>query len=115
MGLLSRTKGKVWEREVAALFRAVMPSETIRRGLQSRDGSEAADVEMPFFFPECKHEKKPRPRAALEQAEEAMERGGIKGKVAIAVIKQQRKEPYVVIRLSDFLDLVGEWYQGRQR
>ncbi len=109
MGKLSRTKGATWERELARRFGEVMPGAKVRRGLQDRDGVEAADVDCPCFWVEAKHQRKPRPRAALEQAEEAAP----KGRVPVAVIKEQRKRPYVVIRLDEFLEFVGEWWELR--
>jgi len=106
-GAASRRKGHTWERAVAAKFREVMPGAEIKRGFQTRGGgAEEADVEMPYFHVECKVGKLPNPRAALAQAV----RDRQPGKMPIAVVKDDRKPPFVVLHLDDFLDLIGEWW-----
>lgn len=111
MGRLSRTKGKVWERAVAAMFRDAMPSAagSIKRGWQARSGKDAADVVVPVFHVECKHGIKPNPRAALEQAVN----DASAGMVPVAVIKDNHGEPFVVFRAADFFDFVREWWATR--
>lgn len=125
MGLLSRRKGKVWEREVARRFREVLPGCHVRRGLQSRDGAEAADVEgVPYFWIECKHQALPNIAAALQQARdasthhermvagralEANETASARRRWPIAVVKRNRAEPLVAMGFDDFLALVREW------
>lgn len=49
----SRTKGRAWEQEVARILRE--RGWSAKRGLQSRDGSDAPDVvtDLPLW-PECK-------------------------------------------------------------
>lgn len=111
MSKAQRTKGAVWEREVARRFAEALPNSGAKRGLgQARSASEVADVDVPCFWVEAKHHKLVRPGAALDQAVEASE-GSTKWPVAI--IKQNRREPFVCMRLDDFLDLAGEWWERR--
>ena len=111
MGKMQRNKGARWERDLAKLFAGAMPGANVRRGLcQVRDSSEMADVENPVFWVEAKVGKKPNPRAALKQAVEAAP----KGRVPVAVIKDDRQTPFVAMQLEDFLDFVGEWWERSQ-
>lgn len=111
MGKMQRDKGARWERALAKRFHEVMPGANVRRGLcQVRCSSEMADVETPVFWVEAKVGKKPNPRAALAQAQSAAP----KGRVPIAVVKDDRKEPFVTLSLDDFLDFVGEWWERGQ-
>jgi len=66
-GRTSRTKGAVWEREVARRLRDIWPEA--RRGLQARMGGDAADVEGCPLHVECKCGRGVQVRAALDQAE----------------------------------------------
>ena len=108
MSKSEREKGKRWERDVATRFREAMPGAEIKRGWQARSGSDAADVECPHFWIECKVGKRPPVVRALVQAEEACGDGPL---VPIAVVKQDRQEPTVTLRLADFLDFVREWWE----
>lgn len=109
MGASQRRKGHTWEREVARKLRDAMPGCGARRGIQTRHGGgEAADVMLdgPFHI-ECKAGRKPNIRAALAQAEADCERG----MMPVAVIKDDRQRPFVVMTLEDWLDLVAENWQ----
>lgn len=107
MSKLSRTKGKVWEREVARMFRAYFGGGAlIKRGHQTRSGRDGADVEGTPFWIECKHQRNCTPEAALVQAEEASSGAGDK-RTSIAVCKSHRGKPFVVLRLDRFLALAG--------
>jgi hypothetical protein len=106
-GLHSRRKGANYERELVHRFREVMPGAAIRRGLQSRSGGEVPDVECPVFWIEAKRGKKPNVRAALEQAITAAPEGN----VPVAVIRDDKSEAFVALRLDDFLDFIQEWWQ----
>lgn len=110
-GARSRRKGIRFERELVHRFRETMPGAEIRRGLQFRDGAEVADVDCPVFFPEAKRGKKPNVRGALRQALDKAP----KGRIPVAVIRDDRAEPFVALLLEDFLELVSEWWQGRMR
>lgn len=98
----SRRKGHNYERELVHLFRAVMPGANVKRGLQYRDGGDAPDVDCPRFWIEAKRGKKPNPRAALKQAQEATD-----GRTPVAVIRDDRGEAFVCLSLADFLEMVG--------
>ncbi|MBN1632136.1 MAG: hypothetical protein JW990_20455 [Thermoleophilia bacterium] len=110
-GARSRRKGAQFERDMVHCFREAMPGAEIRRGLQYRCGEEVADVDCPVFWPELKRGKKPNVRAALRQALAAAP----KGRVPVAVIRDDRQEPFVALLLEDFLDFVAEWWLGRNR
>jgi hypothetical protein len=112
MGARSRRKGAQAERDLAKRFAEAMPGADCKRGIgQARRGSEVADCEVPYFWVESKHGKRPNPRAALAQAIEASEANGNR-KTPIAVIRDDRKEAFVCMRLDDFLGFVEEWWQA---
>jgi hypothetical protein len=109
-GATSRRKGARFERAMVHRFREAMPGAEVRRGLQSR-GEEVADLDCPVFWPELKRGKKPNIRGALRQAIEAAP----EGRIPIAVVRDDHAEEIVTLLLDDFLDLVGEWWDARQR
>lgn len=110
MGRFSRMKGKRGERKTAEELREVFPefSEKIRRGLQARLGHDEPDIlGIPGVHVEVKTGKQPNPRAALQQAiRDARE--GDRG-VPVAVIRDDRKEPFAILRWSDFLVMLQTW------
>ncbi len=116
MSASQRRKGAQWERDLAKLFAEAMPGGDVKRGIgQSRGGgAEVPDVVCPAFHVEAKVGKLPNPRAALAQAERDVESAESK-LWPVAVVKDDRKAPFVTMRLDDFLDLVGEWWEMRQR
>lgn len=107
-GAGNRRKGHDFERALVHRFREVMPGAEINRGVQSREGNEAADVECPVFWVEAKRGKQPNPRAALRQATEAAPHG----RVPLAVIRDDRAKPFVALSLDDFLEFVAEWWSS---
>ena len=111
MGRMQRVKGQVWERAVAALFRAALGlgADVVKRGWQARDGREASDVQGTPFWIECKHQRLCNAQAALRQAEEATD-----GRPPVAVCKDNRGAPFVVMRLNAFLALVGRAHGPRK-
>ena len=109
-GMHSRRKGARFERELVWRFREVMPGAEVRRGLQSR-GGEVADVDCPVFWPEAKRGKQPNVRGALRQATNAAP----PGRIPIAIIRDDRAEPFVALSLDDFLELVAEWWARRDK
>ena len=108
MGALSRRKGQVFERELVHLFREAMPGTDIKRGLQCR-GEETADVDCPVFWIEAKHHHRVNIQAAMDQARAAAP----KGKIPVAVCKDDRRPAVVTMDLEDFLELVREWWAKR--
>jgi hypothetical protein len=108
-GLRSRRKGADWERELVHRFRNAMPDAGVRRGLQARSGQEVPDVDCPVFWVEAKRGKCPNVRRALAEAEA----DAAEGRVPLAVVRDDRAEPFVALRLDDFLELVTEWWARR--
>jgi len=109
-GLMSRRKGARFEREMVKRFRDVF-GEDVRRGLQSRSGEEVPDVDVPCFWVECKRERRTSPKKALAQAIG----DATKGRIPIAVCKDDRCEPTVTMLLDDFLEVIGEWWEASKR
>lgn len=109
-GRSSRRKGADFERAMVHRFREVFGDEDVRRGLQSR-GEEVPDVDVPCFWVECKREKRTSPKAALAQAVDAAP----KGRIPIAICKEDRSDATVTLLLDDFLELVREWWSLTSR
>ncbi len=110
-GRASRDKGKRGERATANEIRAALPDLPIRRGWQSRAGSDDADVVgLPGYWVEVKHGAQPSPRAALAQAVADSEG---KGLVPVAVIRDLRREPFAVMRWPDLLRLIAAGVRAR--
>ena len=108
MGKSQRTKGHNWEREVARIMREATPGCEAKRGFQTRGGAaEEPDVVHPLYNIECKVGAKPPVRNALVTAVDTCP----PGKWAVAVIKEDRKPPYVVMPMDHWLDLVGEHWE----
>ena len=100
-GARSRNKGARGERQTAKEMASVMPGFELRRGIQSRTGGDASDIEgAGRLHVEVKTGKKPNPRAALHQAERDV-RGS---RIPIAVIRDDRDPPYVFMRWHTFLE-----------
>ena len=105
MGKMQRDKGARWERDVANRFKAVGFGDA-KRGFQTRGGAaECADVSAGPFHIECKVGKKPPIRTALTTAVTTCP----EGLIPLAVIKEDRRDPFVVIQLDDFLEFAKEW------
>lgn len=74
MGLMQRTKGKVWERKVADMLRQRWPNAIVRRASQA-ERADNPDVfvegerKLERLWLECQDARKPTPLAKLEQAE----------------------------------------------
>jgi hypothetical protein len=107
MSASQRRKGHDWERATAQLFRGAMPGAAIKRGGDGTRRDVAADVQVPFFWLECKCGARPNAEAALVQAEGACNDPTL---WPVAVVKRDRREPYVALRLDDFLEIVAAWY-----
>jgi Holliday junction resolvase len=101
MARMSRTKGKVGEREVAALLRE--HGFEGARGVQYQGGRDSADVVgLPGFHIEVKRVEAFRLYEALEQAKGERKPGDIP-----AVFHRPNMRPWVVVlEASDFLSLV---------
>ena len=110
MGAMQRRKGAAFERFVSNTLKTVFPAS--KRGLgQTRAAGEVPDVDAPGYWPECKHQQRTNPRAALAQAIEA---SGASGRVPFAVCKDNGEAPFVTLRLTDFVELLyGYHYYDR--
>ena len=108
MGKSQRTKGHGWEREVARRLRECMPGCQAKRGLQTQGGAQdVPDVSAGPLHIECKVGKRPPVRKALLTATSTCP----KGKIPLAVIKEDYRVPYIVMQLDDFEDFLGEWWE----
>ncbi len=110
-GLHSRRKGADFERALVREFRERMPDATVRRGLQARSGDEVPDVDLPCFWLEAKRHRRTNVKGALAQASAAAP----KGRWPIAVCKDDGEAAVIAMQLDDFLELLGEWWEGRNR
>jgi hypothetical protein len=106
-GARSRRKGAGFERWTAKTFREALGDESIRRGFQARSGAEAPDVDVPGWWIECKHHRRVNVFAALAQAVAVAPAG----RTPIAVVKNDREEPIVALRLADFLALIARAHE----
>ncbi len=106
----ARLKGKVGERKTATDLREALPqlAEKIRRGWQTRSGSDEADVlGVPGFWFENKSCRKVQLQAALRQAITACKESDI----PVVVAREDRQEPMALLRWSDFLVLLQRYFQ----
>jgi hypothetical protein len=107
MGRSQREKGKRGEREIASRIRAVLPEHAgaIRRGWQSRSGSDDPDVVLPDWLPmwiESKLGAAPRIEAALRQAIDAAPQG----MMPVAITRRDRCDAIVTMRIDDWLAML---------
>jgi len=102
MGKSQRAKGARFERELVNYLRDFGGPAVPRRNLQSQGGEAVGnDVLWGCFGIEAKVGKLPNPRAALAQAE----RDACEGRVPVAVIKDDRCEPFVVMRWDEWVEM----------
>ena len=107
MSKMQRDKGARWECDVVNRFKAAGFSDA-KRGFQARGGAaECADVSAGPFHVECKVGKRPPIRTALTTAVTTCPAAVI----PVAVIKEDRRPPFVVMQLDDFLEFAEEWRQ----
>ena len=108
---MQRDKGKRWERAVAALYQEALGLGK-RTGWHQSHGLEVADVTVVLplhphwprgIWNECKHHKLVPLRAAMRQAIHDAPTGHL----PIVVAKDDRSEPLVVLRLTDWLALLA--------
>ena len=109
-GASCRRKGHDFERAIRRELASVFGDDLVRRGLQYRGGMDCADVIAPGLWVECKAQRQTNPRAALAQAVRCSEGRNLK---PIAICKDDRCQPVVMMRLEDFLELLREWHAKR--
>lgn len=103
-----RAKGHTFERWVAKKFRTALEGCDAKRGIQTRGGgSEVGDVVGTPYHIEVKVGVAHSPRAALRQAIN----DAAPGKLPVAIIKDDRKKPFVVMTFEDFLELAQECWE----
>ena len=101
MGKMQRNKGAAYEREIVHVLveRGYMAARNL---MQTREGG--ADIILQDFIIECKRRASIAIYDWLDQATLAA-----KGrKRPLVVARGDRRESVVILRLEDFLDLVGE-------
>lgn len=111
-GRSSRIKGAAGERKTANELNDRSPADLeVKRGIgQTRAGDEVPDVDgIDCLWVEVKTQKRGNPRAALAQAKEAA--ASHPGRIPIAVIRDTRKEPFMVMSWVDFLELWQEYWE----
>lgn len=97
-GRRSREKGRVFERLVAKLLRAVWPDA--KRGFQSRSGKDGCDVEHTPYWLELKCGQRVNVRAAMRQALAATD-----GRPVVVVSREDRGEILVTMKFEDWREL----------
>lgn len=116
MGLKSRRKGGVGEREACEVLRPLWP-DVQRTAMQSRGGGEQADLaNTPGFWVEVGRGKSVSPTAKWEQAKEDVGLGYYAGcaadppsnTVPIALTRRDRGEWLVTMHVDDFIRLVRQ-------
>jgi Holliday junction resolvase len=101
MGKMQRNKGAAYEREIVHAL-VERGWDAARNLTQTREGG--ADIILQDFILECKRRAKISLYDWLDQATLAAK--GRKRPVVVA--RADRRESVVILRLDDFLDLVGE-------
>lgn len=114
-GKKSRTKGHNYEREIARLFREILPDCDAKRGFQTRDGGKCeADVVIPGadeLHVECKRGKKVGYRSALKQAvSDSRERRAL---LPVVIAKDDHCEPVAHMPLEVFQVFLRCWWLVR--
>lgn len=105
MSKYQRDKGKRGECEIARQF-ATLYGPDVRRGQQSRSRRDGCDVEGTPFWIECKTGANPPVWRAMAQAIDDTD-----GRMPLAVVRRDRCEALVVLRLEDFLAICGDTYE----
>ena len=113
MGKSQRTKGAVYEREIALAFSKAFQAKFSRNIGQSRDGGN--DIDVGPLVVECKRRKTLTTlRKWMDQAIVAAKRRLVPGTdltttpaIPMIVCREDNGESLVVLRLADFLTLIG--------
>jgi len=108
-GKASRRKGHDFERSLVRLFKDAFSGSpvTILRGLQAARSFEP-DVRLGRFWIEAKVGARPRPLAALDQAQLGACGYGRPGDVPVAVVKVDGQDPVVLMRFKEWIELVQD-------
>lgn len=107
MSASQRRKGASWERDLANRWREKLYPDA-RRGIgQARSGGEVCDVESTPWWCELKVGQRPDILGAMRQAVKATD-----GRPPLVVVKRDREEPLVCMRLEDFEKLILAQREG---
>lgn len=111
MGKMSRDKGKVGERELAALFREC--GFDAKRGVQHKGGAESPDVvtSIDELHVECKRVESLSLYPALEQAERD---AGLE-KMPVVFHRRNKKPWVVILHAAEFLALLKKAGYGVEK
>jgi len=112
MGRHSRQKGKRGEQEVARRLRAIF-GDVVKRGWQAA-GPAAPDVDAPFFWVECKRQKRVNIMQALRQASDEREKAN-DPRTPIAHCQQDREPGTVTMWADDWFEWVEDWKARGER
>ena len=104
MGKRERTKGAVFEREVANLMRSIGYADAKRGIGQARSGGEVPDVDGTPWWIEAKHRKAIDVHGAYQQGADASD----DRREVLAVTKRDRGEVLVTMSFATFARLVGQ-------
>lgn len=108
-GAFSRSKGRAFEQHIASALRAIWPD--LKREWQFR-GPERPDLDgrgCPYYF-ECKATEGGSIWAAMRQASRDS-----KGRPPVVIAKRNHEGTVVVMRLTDWILLVGNAEAGRPK
>lgn len=108
---MSRNKGKVFERAVAAAFRLLFGAG-VKRGWQAREGHDAPDVDGTPFWIEAKHHILVNIMGAMRQAVKDRKKAGDERWI-VAVTKSNRTDPLATMLHSEFMQLLKEWQDSK--
>jgi len=112
MGKMQRRKGRRWEQDVAAVFRALF-GQQVKRGWQTREGHDAPDVDGTPFHIEAKHHRTVNIAAAIKQALADRKANG-DTRWVLAVTKSDRQVPLATMPFDEFMQLVREWVDAKE-
>jgi len=106
-GQSCRRKSRNFERRVQRRLAQVFGEDVVQRGAQVGG---TADVTAPGLWIECKARRRTNPRAALRQARSGVGEQCVR---PVAVCKDDRKPPLVMMTFEDFVDLLRELHALR--
>lgn len=105
-GKANRLKGHNFEREVARWLRELFPEA--KRGIQTREGFEAPDVDCRALWVECKRGAKVSATSAMRQAMDANEKSG-GTRMPVVVWKADREPMMVAMEAEDWKEVLEGW------
>lgn len=106
MSRLSRTKGKVYEQEIARVLRVVYPGARRSYG-QARRGHDEPDVVGTPWWVECCHGKAPNIRAKYMQAIAAITAAGTALQGPLVITRRDREDDLVTLPLDLFMRIIA--------